>query len=274
MVRKLPMLGLKCSINEKQILNRLFYSPDLIELHLNEYDLNNLTQLSNIVRYLKSLEIKVYLHQPHTFEGKPLDILSNDLRSKDYYVDSLLKLQELSSREEIYCVIHPHYSLTKSGTLPDENKIIQMNSERMYNALWKLSSRSLDRILWENSCLGIFSTENPLWTSHIVKPLGIRLCYDISHAFIGFNGCQNELEKSILDNNDQIDYFHVVDSRGERIHDSLALGKGKIKWSTLYEYIVSKNCLFEIGLSDQFDCKPMIDSFEYLAFIGANESKE
>jgi hypothetical protein len=258
----MKFVRLKSNLSDTSIQNRLQYNPEIIELHLDEIDLLDSSKLIEKIRFLKNLNIRVYLHQPSLHNGKYLDILSEDKELQKYYYESSEILSNICHGENIHSVIHAHYSKTISSDLLDKQGTIKMR-KRIQDIL----SFAADRFLWEDTIRGIFSFDNPYLLDELVKPLDLPLNIDVSHSFIACKGDNAKLQQ-ILDSTQQYaKYYHLVDSMGIK-HDSLPLGHGKIDWSMVKPYVIDKDFIFEIKLKDDHsDCTPMIDSVKYFNTI-------
>lgn len=257
----LRFVRLKCSLDARQIDNRIKQQPEILELQLFEKDLAVITVLLQSIHKLKKLGIKVYLHQPVTVNNKRLDIMSTDPEIIEYYQWSCDRLIEICKQENVCCVVHAHYSRSESTFLEGLT-----NTLKMKERLERIMERCGDYFLWENTTKGLFSFDNPYILSEIIEPLKLPLCFDVSHAFISFKGSNEKLKHIIKQVYEYVRYYHVVDSQGIQ-HDALALGKGNIDWKSLKPFLLKKDFIFEIGLNDWFDCKPMIESAAYFSKI-------
>lgn len=252
---------LKCALEVRQILDRLRYQPEIIELQLFEKDLYQPERLVRIIRMLKKKGIKVYLHHPMRFRGQFLDILSEDRQRREFYDWSCGILTQVCKLEQVKCVVHAHYAGTECSEL-DHFRL----GKRLRNRIGRFAEEAGEWFLWENTIQGLFSQENPYFISELVKPLGLSLCLDISHSFISLKGDNEKLQQGLAEALPFAAYYHVVDSMGEG-HDSLPLGLGKVDWNGVRPYLAGKDFIFEIGLEDVYDCTPMIQSAEYLATL-------
>ena len=261
-------INLKCSLDPEQITNRLKYNPHIVELQLFERDISFPDRIIESIQQLKQQGVKVILHQPMKVNGKFLDILSEDPEVYNFYRSSYQVLDKICQLEDIYCVIHPHYENCESGKvdITDTITILEL-SKNMKKALQDIRKHTSDRFLWENAPKGIFSSANPYWLTHIVEPLQLPICYDISHAFMSFRGNNDKLAENLKNAVPFTRHYHVVDSIGTDKHDALPLGSGGIDWSRLKPYILEKDFIFEIDLPDYKDCTPMIESANYFDSI-------
>lgn len=252
-------LGLKCSCNPEQLYDRLKYRPDIIELHLLEDDLfgSKRKQLENIISMLLSQGCEVYLHHPAKYNGRYMNIIRE--REEDYlfYHLSSTILAEICSHYRIKCVIHPHYLPTPTSELTNQNR------DRMADEINRILLFGRDVFLWENSIVGLFTSQNPNWFEDFIKPLNLPVAYDISHAFISFQGDNQLLLNQIKEFDSYIQYFHVVDSEGIK-HDGLPLGLGSINWQPIIPFLISRPYIYEINLKDQTSAMEMYESHRYL----------
>lgn len=251
-------IRLKTDTKEICIQNRLKYNPEIVEFHLEEHDLQKLDVLEDKIRQVKNTGAKLYLHHPMKLKGRFIDIISEDKEIKEYYDWSSKVLGEICKIHDLHCVLHCSYDLSESLNITNEN--IEKTRERIREILTYEGS---DYFLWENTCQGVFSSENDQLMEKIVKPLNLPLIVDISHSFISLKGNNQKLKKVLDETKEYTKYYHVVDSMGVS-HDSLPLGKGKIDWKMVKPYIKDKPFIFEIGLEPPYNnCLPMIESAKY-----------
>lgn len=256
-------LGLKSNIRNTCIDERLRHRPSILEFHLDEQDLGNTEVLVNRIRYVQSKGVKVYLHHPPKHNDQFLDIISQDDDMVNFYNWSTDLLLRISREEKVKIIIHAHYTDTESSDASDKRKI-----ELVKNRISSFQNKGGDSLLWENSIEGIFSFQNETFLNDIVKPLNLKLCFDISHTFISLRGNNHKLKEALECTKPYVHYFHVVDSMGI-VHDGLPLGEGNIDWRMVKPYLTDKDYIFEIDLrtSNYEDCTPMVKSAEYLADI-------
>jgi sugar phosphate isomerase/epimerase len=136
----------------------------------------------------------------------------------------------------------------------------------MREEIQKIVSFGRNVFLWEDSCSGLFSYQNPYLIKEVIKPLRLDIVVDVSHSFIALRGDNEKLLDVINSVCNYAQYYHIVDSMGEK-HDGLELGHGKINWSPLKPYMKNKPHIFEISLDDYNDCSPMIRSYQYFAAL-------
>jgi sugar phosphate isomerase/epimerase len=252
--QKSKNMRLKCALGDKAIEDRLKYNPEIIELHLVEEDIINKDRLFFVIELLQKKGIKVYIHHPMRHNGIYLDILSNDMHMRHWYFEHTKILTDICNTYSIQCIIHAHYSQTKSSDHVDLDYSIQMQNE-----IQKIELFSKGCFLWEDTVFGAFSYNNPYLISDIISPLNLNINFDTSHAFIALSGSNDRLLKAIQDVYPYIKYAHIVDSLGKD-HDSLPINSGSINWNNIIPFIIEKPFIFEIGLSDFDDCKEMVES--------------
>lgn len=252
-------LGLKCSTYTEQLYDRLKYKPDIIELHLNEDDLfaSKRKQLENTISMLSSQGCAVYLHHPTQYNGKYLNISHEQKEHNLFFHLSTRILAEICQSHSIKCVIHPHYIPTATSFINKEN------TDKMLHQINQILSYGKEVFLWENSIYGLFTAQNPNWLEEIIRPLNLPLAYDISHAFISFKGDNKLLLEQINKLDSYIQYFHVVDSEGQK-HDGLKLGTGRINWKSIIPFLMSRPYIYEISLKDKTNSVEMYESHLYL----------
>lgn len=265
-------LGLKCSIDEKQLLDRLEKNPDIIEIHLNEDDLfgNNKKRLIYIIELIQSKNIKVYLHQPMKINGMCLNIIAKEPIRQHYLELTTIILKEICLKYNIKCVIHMNYGQTiydyerKTATVDDYLYLVSQTLQFLNR-----HDKNREFILIENSCDGIGAYRDDYLLASIISKTDITLCFDVSHAYISLDDKSiEEMNKALFETveilKDRIEYYHVVDSEGlNSFHDSLELGKGTIDFMKLKSFIVEKDYIYEVGLSNISNCEEMIKSHNY-----------
>lgn len=257
-------MNLKCSLDPRQIQDRLQFHPDTVELQLFEADMETPERIVSAIRTLKDHGVKVFLHHPMTFDGQYLDIMSDAPQMHAFYRSSCATLDEICATEDVYCVVHPHYSRLPSGVLDLANEDeVRARSVALREAIQEIRSSTADRFVWENTPEGIFASSNPMWFTHIVEPLRLPICYDISHSFMSLRGDNDRLWHDLDQLFPYTKYYHVVDSVGTAGHDALPLGEGAIDWTKLKPYIVQRDFIFEIMLKDHLYCTEMVDSVSY-----------
>ncbi|MCQ6278549.1 sugar phosphate isomerase/epimerase [Bacillus sp. EB600] len=255
-------LGVKSSYHPEQLYDRLTYKPDIIELHLVADDLfgEKRKQLEATISMLKSQECEVYLHHPSKYNGRFLDIIHEQREDYLFYHLSTRILADICATHSIKCVIHPHYSRSNTSAINKGNR------DKMVHEISRILTYGNDSFLWENSIVGLFTAENPYWFEDFIQPLGLPLTYDISHAFISFKGNNQLLLEQIKKLAAYIQYFHVVDSKGQK-HDGLPLGTGHIQWKPIIPYLMSRPYIYEITLKDQTNAIEMVQSHTYLSCL-------
>lgn len=252
-------LGLKSALNEAHLQNRLQYRPEVLELHLTEDDVFESHRITEWIDRLREQVPKLVLHHPSSYKGQYLDIISTEIDRREFYDHSTQRLLEICRSEQVKLVIHAHYLDTESADWTDARKVDEVKQR-----IEHFQREGAEYLLWENSTTGIFSSKNPAWIREIVRPLGLRLCVDISHLFIATEGDNAALVDLLYQAQPYGEYYHVVDSQGDR-HDGLELGRGQIDWQRVVPFVYDKDVIFEIDLreSGYADCVPMIRSFEY-----------
>jgi sugar phosphate isomerase/epimerase len=256
-------IRLKSGLQHDQVLNRLFYNPEIIELHLEEQHLYQPDLIVRTIQFLKAKGVRVYLHHPTTFQGKHLDIVSPFQQMSNHYDWSCKLLASICRMEDVNCVIHCHYK-----ALDTHDYLNAANRALMRGRIEEILHICDKSFLWEDTTAGIFSAQNPYLLDEIVGPLQLPLTIDLSHSFISLNGDNKRLKEHLDAFHQYANYFHVVDSSGRR-HDSLPLGAGKIDWKMVKPYLKDRDFIFEIDLraSNYIDCSPMIESAVYFEKI-------
>lgn len=269
---KEPKLGLKCSIQPSQFQNRLEQeNVSLIEIHLNEADLfgENYEILKTRIRQIKEKGIEVVLHHPMRIHNVCLNVAYRDCKEADYFSLTTRILVELCEEFDAHTVVHMSYG-DKSLKLernPSKDVIIQ-SVARMIEVNETIGN---GRIYWEN---GIHGNGAYFENEYLVDALAgtsLKLCFDISHAFISLKGDNQRLIETMARLEPNIAYYHVVDSMGV-VHDSLTIGDGRINFEgVVYQMIVERPYIYEIGLSDVNDCREMMESHQRMLAIAAKQ---
>lgn len=274
-------LGLKCNIEDNQFLNRLEKKPHTIEFHLREEDLfgGNRKKLEERIEICVERGIKVFIHQPMSIYGETLNILAKEPLRIHFLEVTTLILKEICLKYKVQCVIHMNYGDVKRDyEIYDKNKDVKSQYEYLIRKTIEFVDRhDKDRefILIENSINGWGSYKGDLLLARGLSKTNIRLCFDVSHAFISLdNETSEEKNKYLLETihilDDNIHYYHVVDSsclEVPKIHDSLQVGKGLINWNDIKQYIIKKDYIFEVNLKSQGNCMEMVDSYHFLRSI-------
>lgn len=256
-------LGLKGSTDPKQIENRLSQKGiGIYEFHLVEDDLfgEGLKNLESAILKLREREIRVYLHHPMAIQGKLLHINDSLSVAGDFLKLSTRILVDICERYDCYAVVHWNY-----GRL--ENQMIVEHEVADKKSLIHTISRTIDfdekygkgRILWENGIRGVGAFRNDFTLANLIVDTPLKLCFDVSHAFISLGGDNDALYKTVELLQNHVRYYHVVDSLGER-HDSLTVGHGRIDFPRILPFILEKDYIYEIMLADQEDCREMVES--------------
>ncbi|RXT02863.1 sugar phosphate isomerase/epimerase [Ammoniphilus sp. CFH 90114] len=252
------LVRLKCALEPRQLVDRLRYQPEIVEIQLFENDMYRPERIIRVIRMLKKRGIRVYLHHPMRWRGRYLDILSEDPKRRDFYDWSCSILAELCKKEQVKCVVHAHYANTECS-----RPGFFWLGKKLRKRIERIREEAGDWFLWENTTKGLFSGENPSFIQELVKPLELPLCLDISHSFISLEGDNEKLQQRLAEASPFIQYYHVVDSMGAG-HDSLPLGKGKVEWAGVLPFLEGRDYIFEIGLENVLDCTEMVQSAKYL----------
>lgn len=267
-----PKLGLKCSIKSSQFQNRMEQeNVSVIELYLNEGDLfgENYELLKNRIRLIKEKGIEVVLHHPWRIHNVFLNVSYRNSKEEDYFLLTTRILVELCEDFDAHAVVHMSYG--------DESLKLEPNPSK--DVIIKTVARMLEvdetigkgRIYWENGTHGNGAYFDNEYLVDAIVGTSLKLCFDISHAFISLKGDNQHLIETIARLEPNIAYYHVVDSMG-KVHDSLIIGDGRIDFGgILYQMIVEKPYIYEVGLSDMNDCEEMIKSHQYMLEIAAKQ---
>lgn len=263
-------LGLKGSTDPKQIENRLSQKGiDIYEFHLLEDDLfgARLKNLESAISRLREQGIRVYLHHPMAIQGKLLHINDKISIAGDFFKLTTRILVDICERYDCYTVVHWNY-----GRLQNQMVVEQEVADK--KSLIHTISRTIDfderygngRILWENGVRGVGAFRNDYTLANLIVDTPLKLCFDVSHAFISLGGDSDALFKTMELIQDQICYYHVVDSLGVK-HDSLIVGHGRIDFPRILPFILEKDYIYEIMLADHEDCWEMVESHRVMEWL-------
>jgi sugar phosphate isomerase/epimerase len=256
-------IRLKVNLEQRNLDNRLKYSPDIIEFHLSDRDLQDPERIKDRIRQLHDRGIKAYLHHPTKHQGEYLDILSDNPQIRKFYHESSELLARICTEERAKCVVHAHYVRTASCQNITRERTLLLREE-----ILRVAAYSREVFVWEDSTEGLFSYGyNPYLIDDLIVPLKLPLTVDVSHTFISFGGDNERLREVLERTAPYAQYYHLVDSMGLK-HDSLPLGLGRIDWTTVKPFVFDKDFIFEIALSgDHSDCTPMVESAHYFASV-------
>nr|WP_198044841.1 sugar phosphate isomerase/epimerase [Lysinibacillus timonensis] len=268
-------LGLKGSTAPRQIENRLAQKGiDIYEFHLVEDDLfgKRLKELEFAIMKLKENGVKVYLHHPMRFQGIWLHINDETSITSDFYKLSTRILVDLCERYDCYVVVHWNYGILKNESVVEHEISDKKSLLHTINRTIQFNEKyGKGRILWENGTKGIGAYRKDFILANLIVGTPLKLCFDISHAFISLNGDNNLLYKTIRMLQNNIHYYHVVDSKG-KFHDSLVVGNGLIDFPRILPFILEQNYIYEIELANYLDCKEMLESHRVMKEIAEKHS--
>lgn len=254
-------MNLKTGISGEGIADRLQYNPSILELVLSSDDLRNLLEVERTIESLQARGIKVYLHHPMRYNGKYLNLVSDDEEVITYTAYSTGVLASIAQRHDVSVVIHANYSEPQEhGYLPSVRPTLQETLELKSRLEFYHAMGVGKHFLWENSCHGLMSTHNQYYIDEVIVPLKLPTTWDISHAFVGVGGDNALLLNDLNRVSEYTKYFHIVDSLG-LTHDALEIGKGSIDWIPIVPHVLGKDYILEIGLKPPHnDCTPMVNS--------------
>ncbi len=214
------IIGLKSSINKKQLKKRLEQAPNILELHLNGPELfEKIKQLKQTIEELQSRGIEVVVHMPLRYKNIKYSLAKNNINDE---LKMLRQLGRLCKEYHIKAIIH---ATQEMGIKEDAKRVIEHI---------KLLKLYLDYFYFENVLHGVFAkTEDIIM---IGKKAGIKnMCIDIAHAFIVYKD-NKKLERHIKNIKREFNtYFHLND------HDfkthSCEIGKGYVDFSKVLPYV-------------------------------------
>ncbi|MGC8929156.1 MAG: TIM barrel protein [Candidatus Woesearchaeota archaeon] len=262
-----PTIGLKSHWNSKELKVRLKKRPKVVEFYLRPGDLENKKEeIGNRIKTLGKSGIRVMLHQPFIFNGKPVSLSNEELveNSKECYK----KLLELCLNENVLgFVVHPYRAANKRETkrevfLKEMKELLSNEAFRKY-------------VFLENIHSGFFS--KPQGIKSLLLELNIKnVCFDLAHFYIA-NKNQDLMIKTIKELKEHFNvYFHIADTGGklrgkDKSIDTLDFGKGKLDFEKLMEIIGFG--VVEVYSKDELEAKEMLNTFESIQKIISEKSK-
>ncbi len=258
------IIGLKSSIDPKQLQKRLRLKPELMEIHLHPEDLDqNLDKLEKTIQELKKKNIEVVLHAPMHFRGMEQNLSADNKEVVKNSVIACRMLEELCIRYSLHGFIAHAYTSSDKGR-QYENKLSVLDKT--------LKENNFKKIILENSNHGEMA--DPGKISGLLKKREIRFCLDIVHLFQSresdesFYGSIRDFSRG--------SYFHIADTILEKhipkaVH-AHEIGTGKIDFSRIVPYVDFG--VIEVVSKDEGNPREMLDSYrkyhkmlkEYLDF--------
>lgn len=251
-------LGLKSGMDFIQVRERLKYNPKTFEFHLTWDDLYNMNGLDEKIKFLYSSGVdNVILHQPkYKSKGNYFNLYTKEYISHISFSTNFLS-NICNENINTKIIIHPFYEHESKQSI-DITEELQNISE--YIELLKTYS---DNILYENGISDTLSYHNEQMIDFIIDN-DLPISYDISNAYISCNGDMELLINSLNKLKNNIKNYHIADSDGFS-HNKLELGAGTIDWIRVLNSLNDEaTVVFEIDLDDNYNCKPMINSFKFL----------
>lgn len=260
-------LGLKCDTSQQALNNRLTKEGvAVLELYLTPNDLigAGLTNLIAAIKQIQAQGVKAVLHHPTWVNNRYNEYLDTTLKESDFFLFSTKLLVELCEEFDTKMVQHITYS-------PDTlaNGKFHKGSKDEMLAVWsnvlELNQKyAKGRILWENSIEGPNGFFRDFGLVELLKGTSIPLCFDVSHAYISLERDNASLLETLIQLENNIQYYHVVDSLGYE-HDGLTLGQGNVDFKQLKPYIIKRDYIYEVLLKDTKDCTEMVKSHQYFS---------
>jgi tRNA G37 N-methylase Trm5 len=246
-------IGLKNSIDEKQMKKRLIHNPPIMELHLHENDLDdNFKEIEKTIVKLQKLNIRIIIHAPMKFRGTELNLST---ANKKVYENSLISIKKVESLCKKYnlCgyVVHPY---TEDLLLnSEENKVEILN-----RTIKKIKSKYL---ILENIHHGFFSNYDTI--KNFIQNNNIKLCLDVVHLYLTRED-DREFYETIGKLSELNTYFHIADTtfnrfsnKGPHAHE---IGTGNINLERIVPYV--KEGITEVVSKDENNPKEMINSYK------------
>ncbi|MBM6411458.1 TIM barrel protein [Lacticaseibacillus paracasei] len=261
-------LGLKAGTDIVQIRDRLRYHPDVFEFFLTENDFSengwyHLREMTKLVH--KSVD-HIIFHQPMTWHGWRTGLSVNERVHPDLYrfvIESSMRLIAYAQEVGALALIHGTYDSFNYNYIKDWNSLMVSRTVCL-GRMCQISQMGGNNVVFENGIDQIFAYGDPSFENLLLK-LKLPLAYDISHTFIMVNGNNDKLMASLNHLASLIKHYHIVDSMGGKVHDSLTVGHGKIDWERVVPRMNdTASSIFEINLQNHSHCKEMLESYRYL----------
>jgi tRNA G37 N-methylase Trm5 len=246
-------IGLKNSIDEKQMKKRLVHNPPIMELHIHENDLDdNFEEIEERIIKLQKMNIEIVIHAPMKFRGTELNISTE---VKEIYDNSLLSIknvEKLCKKYDLYgFVLHPY---TEDPLLNSDKK----DSKILNKTIKKIKSKYL---MLENIPHGFFFDCDTIF--NFIKKNKIRLCLDVVHLYLA-RETEEEFYESIRKLSELEPYFHIADTKFNRFSNKEAhaneIGTGNINFERIVPYV--KEGIIEVVSKDENKPIEMISSYK------------
>lgn len=214
------IIGVKSSLDKKQLSNKIIKDLKLLELHLYEKDFLDFNdfkeKLINI--HNQHPDLKIMLHAPIMEKQKEYLSLSEYNEALYYKIYSVCKQFNFV----IGVVIHSAYKKENQ-----EKSIITLNKLRD-------KYKGIDKYMYVENQTGNFSENKDEWLEFIKLAKISRICFDICHFTKNYS--QEEMEKYLFDLRKHITkiYFHISDNNpcvGNS--NPLNLGQGSLDFKKL-----------------------------------------
>jgi sugar phosphate isomerase/epimerase len=218
------IIGLKSSLDQDQLNNKIIKDLKLLELHLYEKDFLDFfkfkEKLLNI--HNKHPNLKIMLHAP--IMEKQKEYLSLSEYNEDLYYKIYSVCKQLNFVTGF--VVHSAY---KGKSM--EKSISNLN-------LLRDKYKGIDKYMYIENQTGNFSENKDNWLEYIKIAKISRICFDVCHFTKNYS--QEDLEEYLFSLRKYITkiYFHISDNNPKTGNSNpLNLGQGSLDLKRLKEHI-------------------------------------
>lgn len=264
-------LGLKGSTDRAQIDERLQHHPDTYEFFLTPADFTDAgwAHLEAMAAYVGEHVEHIVFHHPMKWEDWRTGLSVRQDKHPalyDFVRSSTYRLIKLAQDTGSTALIHGAYSAKDYDYAGDWQTLAAAQTVCL-GRMCELAAIAGPHVVFENGVENIYEYGNPDFEQRLLD-LQLPLAYDVSHAFLSLGGDNNKLIASLKRLRPLIRHYHLVDSMGAGVHDSLTLGEGRIDWARVLPVLnPAATSIYEIVLADQSDCREMLASHEYLTAL-------
>ncbi len=246
-------IGIKSSCSITEIDEVLKVNPDFIELYLDDVIEKEVEKVQEVINYLYEKDVDVMLHAcSDKFNEESVNLFGDENEISGTLM-MLSKLEELFllNTNVLGAVVHPIADGKVKGVKFDNFlknvEKIKLTHPRMFESLY-----------FENMKYDFYSESQIM---DAVK-LGGKICFDINHYYEVYKDTPRMatfLEKLCLE---QEVYFHISDSNGQTEKKSVPLGKGKVDYEKIVEFI--KFGCVTVGCEDYSKPVERVESYQVI----------
>jgi len=240
------IIGLKSSIDDKELIKRIQKNPGILELHLFNKDLFVASRFAKIERTIKKLQkhgVQVVLHQPFGYkDDSPFNFGAANVEKE---FEMVKKLGSLCRKFRVKAVLHPYTQNSPQKSVP-----------RLIENLRKLK-RYAPYFMFENVTLPPFNSAPKIIS--IGKKAGIQnIVIDLAHFMIMKKSTKKVAAEIIKLQKEFNTYFHISDSDGK--DQAMDIGKGKINFKQILPFV--NQGIIEVRSKDELHPKEMLRSYD------------